>query len=128
MSIAVANVLGVNAINVVLTFSASLDRRSQSTGVLVSAGITDVEQSPASYASRITQDKFNKEMAGMGLNYGQLTLLTGPGTGVFWILYLLLRYCIIYLVVVSHQIKLVAFLVLIARLTVIGVVLILLFT
>jgi hypothetical protein len=88
MSIAVANVLGVNAINVVLTFSASLDRRSQSTGVLVSAGITDVEQSPASYASKITQDKFNKEMAGMGLNYGQLILLTGPGTGVFWTLYL----------------------------------------
>ena len=85
---AVANVLDVNVINVVLTFSASLDTRSQSTGVLVSAGITDAEQSPASYASKITQDKFNKEMAGMGLKYGQLILPTGPGTGVSWSLHL----------------------------------------
>lgn len=74
MSTAVANVLGVNAINVVLTFiPVTLDRRSgQPAGVLVNAGVTDVDLSAASYASKITQDKFDKEMTAMGLRYGQL--------------------------------------------------------
>ena len=74
MSTAVANVLGVNAIDVVLTFvPVALDRRSgQPTGVLVNAGVTEVELSAASYASKVTKDKFNKEMTAMGLSYGQL--------------------------------------------------------
>jgi hypothetical protein len=78
MSIAVANVLGVNAINVVLTFvSVLLDRRSQPTGVLVSVGITDFELSAESFASKVTKDKFDKEMTAMGLNYGPLISATG---------------------------------------------------
>jgi hypothetical protein len=78
MSLAVANVLGVNVTNVILTFvSASLDRRRQSTGVLVTAGITGLDMSPASYASKVTQEKLNTEMTGMALIYGRLISVTG---------------------------------------------------
>jgi hypothetical protein len=82
ISTAVANMLGVNSIDVVLTFvPATLDRRSrlngQPTGVLVSASVTDVELSAACYISKVTQDRFNKEMIAMGLNYGQLIPATG---------------------------------------------------
>ena len=79
MSTAVANMLGVNAIDVVLTLvPVALDRRiGQQTGVLVNAGVIDVELSAASYASKVTQDKFNKEMAAMGLSYGQLVSAAG---------------------------------------------------
>ncbi len=79
MSTAVANVLGVNAIDVVLTFvPVALDRRrGQQTGVLVNVGVTDVELSAASYASKITPDKFNKEMAALGLSTGQLVSVAG---------------------------------------------------
>ncbi len=82
ISTAVANMLGVNSIDVVLTFvPATLDRRSrlngQPTGVLVSAGVTAVEFSAASYVSKVTQDRFNKEMAAMGLSSGQLIPATG---------------------------------------------------
>jgi hypothetical protein len=82
MSTAVANVLGVNAINVVLTFvPATLDQirrlSGQLTGVLVNAGVTDVELSAASYVSKVTQDKFNKEMTAMGLSNGLLISATG---------------------------------------------------
>jgi hypothetical protein len=81
MLIAVANVLGVNAADVVLTFVPdTLDLRSLSskpTGVLVNAGLTDVELSAASYVSMVTQDKLNKEMATMGLSTGQLISGTG---------------------------------------------------
>ncbi len=77
MSLAVANVLVVNVTYVVITFlSALFDRRSVQTGVLVSVGITEYQDSAASYASRVTQDKFNKEMAAMGLKAGQL-IVTG---------------------------------------------------
>jgi hypothetical protein len=79
MSRAVANVLGVDAIDVVLTFVPStLDRRSgQTTGVLVNAGVTDLELSAASLSSKVTQDKLNKEMAAVGLSSGQLVSATG---------------------------------------------------
>jgi hypothetical protein len=82
MLTAVANVLGVNPADVVLTFVPdTLDRRSRlsgnSTGVLVNAGLTDVELSAASYVSMVTQEKLNQEMATMGLSYGQLISGTG---------------------------------------------------
>ncbi len=78
---AVANVLDVNASSVILTFvSGTYDRRSQKTGVLVSAGVIDLQVSAASYASKVTQDKLNTEMAKMGLNYVQLVSITGVFT------------------------------------------------
>ena len=80
MTIAVANILGVDVINVVLSFvpiTLASGRRSQPTGVLVSAGVTEVELPAASYAANVTQDRFKKEMAAVGLNYGQLISATG---------------------------------------------------
>ncbi len=78
MSLAIANVLGVDARNVVLTFSSViLDRRAQQTGVLVRAGIADFEGSAAVYASKITQDNLNTEMAAVGLKSGTLISFTG---------------------------------------------------
>ncbi len=76
MSMAVANILGVNARNVVLTLVSS-NRRDQQPGVLVSAGITDFQGSAASYASKVTQSILTTEMTALGLNSGQLVSITG---------------------------------------------------
>jgi hypothetical protein len=76
--LAAANVLGVNASSVVLTFESVLfDRRGQQAGVLISVGITAVQGSAASYASRVTQDKLNIAMAVAGLNNAQLFSIVG---------------------------------------------------
>jgi hypothetical protein len=77
MTLAVANVLGVLASNVVLTiFSYTADRRQQSS-VLVRVGITNFQGSAGSYASKVTQERFNIEMQALGLKSGQLVPITG---------------------------------------------------
>jgi hypothetical protein len=75
MSLAVANLLGVNAINVVLDFApASSHRRRifQAGGVLVTVGLTEFQGFSASFASRVAQDKLDAEMTSVGLRHGQL--------------------------------------------------------
>ncbi len=67
---AVANVIGLNASSVSLTFvEVDLRRRTllQQKGVLVNVGLKDVQGSTTPYASRLTQDSINSQMANLGL-------------------------------------------------------------
>jgi hypothetical protein len=67
---AVANVIGLNASSVSLTFvEVDLRRRTllQQKGVLVNVGLKDVQGSTTPYASRLTQDSINSQMAILGL-------------------------------------------------------------
>jgi hypothetical protein len=79
MSLAVSNVLGVPAYNVVLTFVTYMGytSRRQQTVLRVSVGIIDFQGSAASYASKVTQQKFDFEMGALGLKSGQVTPMTG---------------------------------------------------
>jgi hypothetical protein len=77
ISLAVSNVLGVSASNIVLTFSSFIPSRRQQTKMLVSVGIIDFQGSAASYVSKVTQEKLNLEMGALGLKSGQLVPVTG---------------------------------------------------
>jgi hypothetical protein len=77
MSLAVANALGVLASNVVLTISSYVADRRKQTSVLVRVGITNFQGSAASYASKVTQERFNIEMQALGLKSGKLVPITG---------------------------------------------------
>jgi hypothetical protein len=77
MSLAISNVLGVPASNVVLAYSSYIASRRQQTKVLVSVGIVDFQGSAASYASKVTQENLNLEMGALGLKSGNLIPITG---------------------------------------------------
>ncbi len=65
---AVANVIGVNASTVSLTFvEVDLRRQAQQKGVLVSVGLKDFQGPTAPFASRLTQDAINAQMDQLGL-------------------------------------------------------------
>jgi hypothetical protein len=76
ISLAVSNVLGIPARNVVLAVSTYLAFRRQQSKVLVSVGILDYQGSVANYASKLTQEKLNIEMVALGLKSVQV-LITG---------------------------------------------------
>jgi hypothetical protein len=77
ISLAVSNVLGVPASNVVLSFSTYIESRRLQAKVLVSVGIVHFQGSAASYASKVTQEKLNFEMGALGLKSGQV--IQSPG-------------------------------------------------
>jgi hypothetical protein len=80
---AIANMLEVNASNVVLGFSSVVVRRRdllQQAGVLVSVGLTNFHDSVSIFATRITQENINARMAAEGLMAVELLVATSTGT------------------------------------------------
>jgi hypothetical protein len=76
---AVANVIGVNASTVSLTFvEVDLRRQVQQKGVLVNVGLKDFQGPTAPFASRLTQDAINTQMTQLGLRSVQVINSSTP--------------------------------------------------
>jgi hypothetical protein len=80
---AVANVIGLNASSVSLTF-VEVDMRRRALlekGLLVNVGLKDVQGSAAPFASRLTQDSINTQMGALGLrSVTSVTLVSQAAT------------------------------------------------